>query len=115
MAVKLFVGGLSFSTSTERLREAFAAVGNVESAAVVTDRDTGRSRGFGFVEMSTSEEAEQAISRLNGTNLDGRTIQVEKAKAPGAGGGGGARGGYGGGSRGGYGGGGRPGGGGSRW
>ena len=116
MAIKLFVGGLSFSTSTERLREAFAAVGNVESAAVVTDRDTGRSRGFGFVEMATPEEAEQAISRLNGTNLDGRTIQVEKAKAPGTGGGGGgSRGGYGGGSRGGYGGGGRPGGGGSRW
>src|SRR2546422_6596677 len=87
MAVKLFVGGLSFSTSNERLREAFAAVGSVESASVVTDRDTGRSRGFGFVEMATPEEAEQAISRLNGTNLDGRTIQVEKAKAPGTGGG----------------------------
>src|SRR5207253_1545929 len=92
MAVKLFVGGLSFSTSNERLREAFAAVGSVESASVVTDRDTGRSRGFGFVEMATPEEAEQAISRLNGTNLDGRTIQVEKAKAPGTGGGGDRRG-----------------------
>ena len=87
MAVKLFVGGLSFSTSTERLREVFAGVGSVESASVVTDRDTGRSRGFGFVEMATNEEAEQAISRLNGTSLDGRTIQVEKAKAPGSGGG----------------------------
>src|SRR6266478_427618 len=87
MAVKLFVGGLSFSTSNERLREAFAAVGSVESASVVTDRDTGRSRGFGFVEMATPEEAEQAISRLNGTNLDGRTILVEKAKSPGSGGG----------------------------
>ena len=105
MAVKLFGGGLSFSTSNDRLREAFAAVGAVESASVVTDRDTGRSRGFGFVEMATNEEAEQAISRLNGTNLDGRTIQVEKAKAPGAGGGGG-RGGFGG--RGGGGGGYRP-------
>jgi RNA recognition motif-containing protein len=94
MAVKLFVGGLSFSTSNDRLREAFAAAGTVESASVVTDRDTGRSRGFGFVEMATPEEAEQAISRLNGTNLDGRTIQVEKAKAPGTGGG--ARGGFGG-------------------
>jgi cold-inducible RNA-binding protein len=121
MAVKLFVGGLSFSTSTERLREAFAACGNVESASVVTDRDTGRSRGFGFVEMATNEEAEQAINKLNGTSLDGRTIQVEKAKSPGAGGGGGGRGGFGGrggGGRpgGGYGGGGgsRPGGGG-RW
>src|SRR5207244_12620616 len=89
MAVKLFVGGLSFSTSTDRLREAFAACGNVESASVVTDRDTGRSRGFGFVEMATNEEAESAISKLNGTSLDGRTIQVEKAKSPGAGGGGG--------------------------
>jgi RNA recognition motif-containing protein len=108
MAVKLFVGGLSFSTSTDRLREAFAACGNVESASVVTDRDTGRSRGFGFVEMATNEEAESAISKLNGTSLDGRTIQVEKAKSPGAGGGGGGgRGGFGG--RGG--GGGRPGGG----
>jgi RNA recognition motif-containing protein len=103
------------------LREAFAAYGNVESASVVTDRDTGRSRGFGFVEMGTNEEAEQAISKLNGTSLDGRTIQVEKAKSPGAGGGGGGRGGFGGrggggGGRagGGYGGGGRSGGGG-RW
>ena len=110
MAVKLFVGGLSFSTSNERLREVFAAVGAVESASVVTDRDTGRSRGFGFVEMATPEEAEQAISRLNGSNLDGRTIQVEKAKAPGSGGGE-RRGGAG---RGGFGGGGGRGGGGSR-
>jgi len=116
MAVKLFVGGLSFSTSTERLREAFAGVGSVESASVVTDRDTGRSRGFGFVEMATPEDAEQAISRLNGTSLDGRTIQVEKAKAPGEGGGrGGGRGGFGGGGgRGGFGGGGGNRGGGSR-
>src|SRR5258705_7830132 len=104
MAVKLFVGGLSFSASIERRREASAAAGSVESASVVTDRDTGRSRGFGFVEMATPEEAEQAISRLNGTNLDGRTIQVEKAKAPGSGGGGGDRRG-GGGGRGGFGGG----------
>src|SRR3972149_10757315 len=89
MAVKLFVGGLSFSTSNERLREAFAACGTVESASVVTDRDTGRSRGFGFVEMATPEGAEQAISKLNGTSLDGRTIQVEKAKAPRNGGDGG--------------------------
>src|SRR5215471_14307401 len=89
MAVKLFVGGLSFSTSNDRLREAFAAVGAVESASVVTDRDTGRSRGFGFVEMATPEEAQQAISRLNGTNPDGRTIQKEKVKPLGRGGGGG--------------------------
>jgi RNA recognition motif-containing protein len=117
MAVKLFVGGLSFSTSNERLREAFAACGTVESASVVTDRDTGRSRGFGFVEMATPEEAESAISKLNGTSFDGRTIQVEKAKAPGSGGGsrggGGGRGGFGGG--GGGGGGGRGGSRGGRW
>ena len=86
MAVKLFVGGLSFSTSNDRLREVFAAVGSVESAAVVTDRDTGRSRGFGFVEMASPEDAEQAISKLNGTSVDGRTIQVERAKSPGSGG-----------------------------
>src|SRR2546430_16114617 len=82
MAVKLFIGGLSFSTSTERLREAFAGAGTLESASVVTDRETGRSRGFGVVEMATPEDAEQAINRLNGTNLDGRTILVEKAKYP---------------------------------
>lgn len=89
MAVKLFVGGLSFSTSTERLREVFAGVGSVESASVVTDRDTGRSRGFGFVEMASSEEANEAVSRLNGTELDGRQIKVEIAKPAGSGGGGG--------------------------
>ena len=100
MAVKLFVGGLAFATSTEGLRAAFAAIGSVESASVVTDRDTGQSRGFGFVEMATSEEADQAVNQLNNTVLDGRSIKVEKAKAPGSGGGG-ARGGGGGGNRGG--------------
>jgi cold-inducible RNA-binding protein len=99
MAQKLFIGGLSFSTSTERLREAFAQAGQVESAAVVTDRETGRSRGFGFVEMSTPEEAEQAIAQFNGKDLDGRQIRVEKA-APGGSRSGGSRGGFGG-SRGG--------------
>jgi RNA recognition motif-containing protein len=87
MAVKLFVGGLSFSTSNERLREAFAGCGEVQSATVVTDRDTGRSRGFGFVEMATNEEATAAVSRLNGTDLDGRQIKVEIAKPAGSGGG----------------------------
>lgn len=100
MATKLFVGSLSFSTSSERLREAFAAVGAVESASVVTDRDTGQSRGFGFVEMSTTEEANEAVQRLNGTDLDGRQIKVEVAKPSGSGGGqrrsgsGGGRGGF---------------------
>jgi RNA recognition motif-containing protein len=89
MAQKLFIGGLAFSTSTERLREVFAAAGQVESAAVVTDRDTGRSRGFGFVEMATPEEAELAITQFNGKDLDGRQIRVEKASASGGGAGGG--------------------------
>jgi cold-inducible RNA-binding protein len=107
MAHKLFVGGLNFATSNERLRELFAECGQVDSATVVTDRDTGRSRGFGFVEMSSAEEAEQAISKFNGQEIDGRRLQVEKAKEGGSGGGGGRRGGgFGGGSRGGYGGGG---------
>jgi cold-inducible RNA-binding protein len=85
MAIKLFVGGLAFSTSTDSLRTAFAAVGAVESASVVMDRDTGRSRGFGFVEMATSEDADQAISTLNNSVLEGRNIKVEKANAPGGG------------------------------
>ena len=101
MAQKLFVGGLPFSTSNEQLRDLFAEVGEVASATVVTDRDTGRSRGFGFVEMATPEDAEAAISKLNGTSVDGRTIQVERAKSPGGGGGGDRRGGGGGGGRGG--------------
>jgi len=86
MSVKLFVGGLSFSTSTDGLRAAFARFGEVQSAAVMTDRETGRSRGFGFVEMATTEEAERAISSLNGHSLDGRMIRVDKATPRGAGG-----------------------------
>src|SRR5919201_7029511 len=110
MAQKLFVGGLPYSTSNDQLRDLFAQCGQVESAVVVTDRDTGRSRGFGFVEMSTPEEAEQAIARFNGKELDGRQLKVEKAQSTGAGKAGG-RGGFGGGSRGGY----RAGSGGGRW
>jgi len=92
MAHKLFVGGLSFSTSNDRLREVFSEAGQVESAVVVTDRDTGRSRGFGFVEMATAEEADQAVARLNGRELDGRSLKVEKSKpTEGRGGGGFAR------------------------
>ena len=67
MSVRLFVGGLSFTTSTDGLRDAFARFGPVQSAAVMTDRETGRSRGFGFVEMASEEEAERAISGLNGS------------------------------------------------
>jgi cold-inducible RNA-binding protein len=111
MAHKLFVGGLPFSTSEDRLREVFAQAGTVESAVVVTDRGTGRSRGFGFVEMSTSEEADQAVAKLNGQDLDGRQLKVERAKAS-DGGAGGARRGPSGGPRGGFGGGGSRG---SRW
>jgi cold-inducible RNA-binding protein len=101
MAQKLFIGGLPFSTSTERLREVFAAVGQVESAAVVMDRDTGRSRGFGFVEMATTEEADRAISQLNGSDLDGRQLKVEKASPGGSRAGGGSSRDFGGSSRGG--------------
>ncbi|HXG15787.1 MAG TPA: RNA-binding protein [Calidithermus sp.] len=79
MGVKLFVGGLSFTTTNESLRQAFARHGTVQSAMVMTDRETQRSRGFGFVEMATPEEAETAINALNGTVLDGRTIRVDRA------------------------------------
>src|SRR5207247_9600125 len=72
MAQKLFIGGLAFATSTERLREVFAAAGQVESAAVVTDRDTGRCRGLGFLEIGTADERDQAIAQVNGRELDGR-------------------------------------------
>jgi RNA recognition motif-containing protein len=96
MAVKLFIGSLSFSTSSDRLRETFARIGTVESASVVTDRDTGRSRGFGFVEMSSAAEASSAITELNGKDVGGRAINVSEAKEQtrnGGGGGGGRRGG----------------------
>src|SRR5438477_12980781 len=85
MSVKLFVGGLSFTTSNDSLRAAFARHGVVVSAAVMTDRETGRSRGFGFVEMATTEEAERALGGLNGANLDGRAIRVDKATPRGSG------------------------------
>jgi RNA recognition motif-containing protein len=108
MGTKLYVGNLSFRTTSEELRDAFAAAGTVESASVIEDRDTGRSRGFAFVEMATAEEAAAAIEQFNGKDFGGRNLTVNEAK-PRAdrGGGGGGRGGYGGGGgRGGYGGGG---------
>jgi RNA recognition motif-containing protein len=110
MGKKLFVGNLPFSATDQVLNEAFAQVGTVESAKVITDRETGRSKGFGFVEMSSDAEAAEAISRFNGAELDGRAMTVNEAKPmePRTGGGGG-RGGYGGGGGGGRG---RPGGGG---
>jgi RNA recognition motif-containing protein len=95
---KLYVGGLPFSVSDRQLEELFAEHGTVESARVITDKMTGRSRGFGFVEMSSQEEAQTAIESLNGSQLEGRTLTVNEAKerAPRPGGGGGGRGGYGG-------------------
>ena len=113
MSTKLFVGNLSFRTSSEDLRSAFAQIGNVESASVIEDRETGRSRGFAFVEMATPEEAQAAISEFHGKEIDGRALTVNEAKPREnrSGGGGGGGGGYGGGG-GGYGGGGRSGGGG---
>ena len=72
MAQKLFIGGLSFSTPTERLRELFAQIDGVQSVTIVTDRDTGQSRGFGFVEVETTEAANRAVAKLNGVQLDRR-------------------------------------------
>ena len=82
MAKKLYVGGLSYSTTDDGLRDAFAQAGSVVSAAVVTDKFSGRSRGFGFVEMGSDEEAQAAIDMWNGKELDGRTITVSEARPP---------------------------------
>ncbi len=80
MGSKLYVGGLPYSATEPQLQELFAQHGTVESARVITDKFTGQSRGFGFVEMSTSEEANAAISAVNGTQMDGRTLTVNEAK-----------------------------------
>jgi RNA recognition motif-containing protein len=119
--MKLYVGNLAFHTSSDELQQLFAQAGTVESASVVEDRDTGRSRGFGFVEMASKEEGEAAISQFNGKEFNGRNLTVNEARPRedrgNRGGGGGGRGGYGGGrsggggGRGGYGGGGGGGGG----
>lgn len=109
MAKKLYVGSLSYDTTSDGLRAAFAGAGTVESATVIMDKMTGRSKGFGFVEMATDEEAEKAITMFNGKELEGRTIVVNEARpmtdrpagGRGFGGGGGGRGGYGGGGYGG--------------
>ena len=97
MASKLYVGGLSYSTTGETLREYFAQCGTVESASVITDKFSGQSKGFGFVEMSTTEEAQQAIAQLNGRELDGRRLIVNTANPQGSRSGGGRPGGFGGG------------------
>lgn len=110
MSSKLYVGNLSFNTTTQDLETMFGASGTVESTNIIEDRDTGRSRGFAFVEMSSKEEAQAAISSLNGKDVDGRALTVNEAKPRedrgGSGGNNrGGSGGYGGGNRGG----------GSRW
>ena len=80
MSQKLFIGGLPFTTSTEELRQLFSQIEGVDNVTVVTDRDTGRSRGFGFAEMATAEAANEAIRKFNGYALDGRTLKVEVSK-----------------------------------
>jgi RNA recognition motif-containing protein len=111
--MKLYVGNLAFQTSSEDLQELFAQAGTVESASVVEDRETGRSRGFGFVEMSSNEEGQKAIEQFNGQEVGGRALNVNEAKpredrggsrggfggGRNGGGNGGGRGGYGGNSR----------------
>jgi len=98
MSKKLFVGSLSWDTNDEGLRNAFSVHGEISEAIVISDRDTGRSRGFGFVTFDEDESADKAVAALNGTELDGRTIKVDVAQAKqrsgGGGGGGGGRGGY---------------------
>ena len=96
MSMKLYVGNLAFQTSSSDLQELFSQAGTVESASVVEDRDTGRSRGFGFVEMSTKEEGEAAIQQFNGKEVGGRALNVNEAKPREDRGGGGNRGGFGG-------------------
>ncbi|MBI2573918.1 MAG: RNA-binding protein [Candidatus Wildermuthbacteria bacterium] len=80
MAKRLYIGGLSFQTNEETLRNTFAQAGTVESATIIVDRISGRSRGFGFVEMSTEEEAQSAIEMFNGKELDGRMLTVNEAR-----------------------------------
>ena len=100
---KLFVGGLSFNTTENSLQDAFAAHGTVNEVNLITDKMTGKSKGFGFVTMSSEQEAQSAIDSLNGKSLDGRNLTVNIARPreerPGGGGGGGGRGGFGGGGR----------------
>jgi len=116
MGRKLYVGNLPYSIDEDSLRDLFGQSGTVDTVNIITDRETGRSKGFAFIEMSTDEEAEAAISKLNGSEIDGRALTVNEARPrEGGGGGGGGRsfgGGGGGGGRGGFGGGGRGGGGG---
>jgi cold-inducible RNA-binding protein len=114
MSMKLYVGNLAFQTTSEDLENLFSQAGTVQSANIIEDRDTGRSRGFGFVEMSSNEEGAAAIAEFNGKEVNGRNLNVNEARQrEERGGGGGNRGGYGGGGNRNGGGGGR--GGSSRW
>ena len=108
MGRKLYVGNLPYSATEQSLREAFSASGVVDSVNLITDRDTGQSKGFAFIEMASDKEAQAATQAMNGATLDGRQIKVNEAKPKGSGGGGGGggggnRGGFGGGGGGGYG------------
>lgn len=105
MAKRLYVGNLGYTVGSEELQELFGQYGQVKSAQVLNDRETGRSRGFGFVEMDDDTEADAAVQALDGNDYEGRRLNVNEAKPRtpgGAGGGGGGRGGYGGGGGGGY-------------
>jgi cold-inducible RNA-binding protein len=106
MPTRLYVGNLPFRMTGDELKDLFAQAGTVESVSIVEDRDTGRSRGFGFVEMATAEEATAAIEQFNGMDVAGRNLTVNEAKPKTERGGGGGRGGFGGSNRGGGGGGG---------
>jgi RNA recognition motif-containing protein len=97
MGSKIYVGGLPYAATEQQLSDLFAQHGTVASARVITDKFTGQSRGFGFVEMSSDEEAQKAISALNGTQMDGRTLTVNEARPQEPRSGGGSRGGFGGG------------------
>ena len=101
MAKKLFVGGLSWDTTDDGLRQAFASYGEITEAKVIADRDTGRSRGFGFVTFTQDDDAKTAISKMDGTSLDGKTIKVNEAQEKSPRGGNRSGGGFGGGRGGG--------------
>src|SRR5262252_7871820 len=105
MGRKIYVGNLPYGVSDSDLQQMFEAHGTVQSAQVIMDRETGRSKGFGFVEMGTDQEAQAAIAAMNGKEVDGRNLTVNEARPREDRGGGGGRGGFGGGGRGGYGGG----------
>ena len=94
MGKKLYVGNLSFSVTDQVLADTFAQIGTVESARVITDRDSGRSKGFAFVEMSSNEEGQNAISNTDGTELEGQRLRVNEARPPENNRGGGDRGGF---------------------